>query len=55
MLLDPSDDANRQLSLDDTPLSGADRQRLMATINKLNRKLGHDTVRLGLSRQGEAM
>jgi DNA polymerase V len=59
MLLDFSADANRQLSLslDDTPQSDAERkrsQRLMATVDKLNRELGRDTVRLGLPRQGNA-
>mgnify|MGYP000748229832 FL=1 len=57
MLLDLSADANRQLSLDDTPQTDAERkrsQRLMATVDKLNRELGCDTVRLGLPRQGNA-
>jgi DNA polymerase V len=57
MLLDLSADANRQLALDETPQSEADRQRsqrLMATVDKLNRELGRDTVRLGLPRQGNA-
>jgi DNA polymerase V len=57
MLLDLTADANRQLSLDDTPQTEAHRQRsqrLMATVDKLNRELGRDTVRLGLPRQGNA-
>ncbi|WP_445005143.1 Y-family DNA polymerase [Halomonas mongoliensis] len=57
MLLDLSADANRQLSLDETPQSEAERQRtqrLMATVDKLNRELGRDTVRLGLPRKGNA-
>jgi hypothetical protein len=57
MLLDLSADANRQLSLDDIPQTDAERQRsqrLMATVDKLNRELGRDTVRLGLPRQGNA-
>ncbi|MGM1051827.1 MAG: Y-family DNA polymerase [Pseudomonadota bacterium] len=57
MLLDLSADDNRQLSLDETPKSEADRQRsqrLMATVDKLNRELGRDSVRLGLPRQGNA-
>ncbi|WP_280547288.1 hypothetical protein [Halomonas sp. 11-S5] len=40
MLLDLTADANRQLSLDETPQSEAERQRsqrLMATVDKLNR------------------
>ncbi|WP_404296956.1 Y-family DNA polymerase [Halomonas sp.] len=57
MLLDLSADESRQLSLDETPQSEADRQRsqrLMATVDKLNRALGRDAVRLGLPRQGNA-
>ncbi|MFC2992955.1 Y-family DNA polymerase [Halomonas tibetensis] len=57
MLLDLSADASRQLSLDETPQSEADRQRsqrLMATMDKLNSELGRDAVRLGLPRQGNA-
>ncbi len=54
MLLDFTADANRQLSLDDTPQIDAERkrsQRFMANVDKLNRELGRDTVRLGLPRQ----
>ncbi|MGM1053587.1 MAG: DUF4113 domain-containing protein [Pseudomonadota bacterium] len=57
MLLDLSADDNRQLSLDETPQSEVDRQRgqrLMATLDKLNRELGKDSVRLGHPRQGNA-
>nr|WP_280552722.1 DUF4113 domain-containing protein [Halomonas sp. 25-S5] len=57
MLLDLSADSNRQLSLDETPQSDYDRQRsqrLMVTVDKLNRELGRDAVRLGLPRQGNA-
>jgi DNA polymerase V len=57
MLLDLSDDANRQLSLDETPKSEADRQRsqrLMATVDRLNQELRRDTVRLGLPRKNNA-
>ncbi|WP_276605685.1 DUF4113 domain-containing protein [Onishia niordana] len=57
MLLDLSADAHRQLSLDETPQSEAERwrsQRLMATVDRLNRELGRDSVTLGLPRQGNA-
>lgn len=57
MLLDLSPKANRQLSLAETPQTEADAQRserLMATVDKLNRELGRGTVQLGLSRQGNA-
>lgn len=57
MLLDLSADDNRQLSLDETPQSEADRQRsqrLMATLDKLNREMGKNTVSLGLPRKGNA-
>ncbi|MCE0732452.1 Y-family DNA polymerase [Halomonas sp. G15] len=57
MLLDLSADASRQLSLGETPQSEAEQQRsqrLMATVDKFNRELGRDTVRLGLPRQGNA-
>ncbi|TDO06070.1 MULTISPECIES: DUF4113 domain-containing protein [Halomonas] len=57
MLLDLTADANRQLSLDETPQSEAERQRsqrLMTTLDKLNRELGRDAVRLGLPSQGNA-
>ncbi|MBS9405658.1 Y-family DNA polymerase [Halomonas sp. TRM85114] len=57
MLLDLTADTHRQLSLDDTLQSEADRQRsqrLMATVDKLNRELGRDAVRLGLPRKNNA-
>ncbi|MGA4495369.1 Y-family DNA polymerase [Vreelandella venusta] len=57
MLLDLSPKANRQLSLAETPQTEADAQRserMMATVDKLNRELGRGTVQLGLSRQGNA-
>nr|WP_301282014.1 Y-family DNA polymerase [Halomonas sp. 707B3] len=57
MLLDLSPKANRQLSLAETPQTEADAQRserLMATVDKLNRELGRGTIQLGLSRQGNA-
>nr|WP_241254369.1 Y-family DNA polymerase [Halomonas sp. KRD171] len=57
MLLDLSPKANRQLSLAETPQTEADAQRserLMVTVDKLNRELGRGTVQLGLSRQGNA-
>lgn len=57
MLLDLSADDHRQLSLDDTPESESERirrQRLMATLDKLNGELGRDTVRLGLPRKNNA-
>ncbi|KJD19870.1 Y-family DNA polymerase [Vreelandella aquamarina] len=57
MLLDLSPKANRQLTLAETPQTEADAQRserLMATVDKLNRELGRGTVQLGLSRQGNA-
>lgn len=57
MLLDLTADDHRQLSLDDTPESEAERirrQRLMATLDKLNGELGRDTVRLGLPRKNNA-
>ncbi|MGM0832451.1 MAG: Y-family DNA polymerase [Pseudomonadota bacterium] len=57
MLLDLSPKANRQLSLAETPQTEADAQRserLMSTVDKLNRELGRGTVQLGLSRQGNA-
>jgi len=57
MLLDLSADAHRQLCLDETPQSETERrrsQRLMATLDTLNRELGRDAVRLGLPRQGNA-
>nr|WP_221188452.1 Y-family DNA polymerase [Halomonas cerina] len=57
MLLDLSTDTHRQLSLDETPQSEAARQRrqrLMATMDRLNRELCRDAVRLGLPRKGNA-
>ncbi|UYG06840.1 Y-family DNA polymerase [Halomonas sp. M4R1S46] len=57
MLLDLTADAHRQLSLDETPQSESERIRrqcLMATVDKLNRELGRDKVRLGLPRQDNA-
>ncbi|MBB3192410.1 DUF4113 domain-containing protein [Halomonas cerina] len=57
MLLDLTNDAHRHLSLDETPQSEAERrrsQRLMAAVDRLNRELGRDTVRLGLPRRGNA-
>ncbi|RAR64284.1 DNA polymerase V [Onishia taeanensis] len=54
MLLDISDEANRQLSLGETTQSEGERKRrqnLMATVDILNRELGRDKVRLGLPRQ----
>jgi hypothetical protein len=57
MLLDLTNDAHRQLSLDETPQSEADRQRsrrLMATVDGLNRELGRDVFSLGLPSQGNA-
>lgn len=55
MLLDLTADAHRQLSLDESPRSEAERhrrQRLMATVDRLNRELGRETVRLGLPCRG---
>lgn len=57
MLLDLSPQANRQLTLTETPQSHADAQRserLMATLDTLNRELGKGTVQLGLSRRHNA-
>lgn len=57
MLLDLIEASSRQGSLLDTPRSEARRQRsqrLMATVDKLNRELGRDAVRLGLPRKGNA-
>ncbi|MBB3231135.1 Y-family DNA polymerase [Halomonas stenophila] len=57
MLLDLTADGHRQLSLDETPQTEAERirrQRLMGTIDKLNRELGRDKVRLGVPRQDNA-
>ncbi|MCH4564196.1 Y-family DNA polymerase [Halomonas sp. EGI 63088] len=51
MLLDLVDDRARQLSLLEESRSEAERdrsQRLMATVDRLNREMGRDTVRFGL-------
>ncbi|SNY97914.1 Y-family DNA polymerase [Halomonas sp. hl-4] len=57
MLLDLSPKANRQLTLGETPQTEADAQRserLMATVDKLNRELGRGTIQMGLPRKGNA-
>lgn len=57
MLLDLSPKAHRQLSLTETPQIEADArrsERLMATMDQLNRELGKGTVQLGLPRQNNA-
>ena len=57
MLLDLSPKANRQLTLTETPQTEEDAkrsERLMATIDKLNRELGRGTIQLGLPRTGNA-
>ncbi|MFO7908739.1 MAG: DUF4113 domain-containing protein, partial [Halomonas sp.] len=57
MLLDLSPKAHRQLSLTETPQTEADArrsERLMATMDQLNRELGKGTVQLGLPRQNNA-
>lgn len=57
MLLDLFPKANRQLTLAETPQTEADAQRserLMATVDKLNRELGRGAVQLGLPRKGNA-
>lgn len=57
MLLDISPKANRQLTLTETPQTEADAQRserLMATVDKLNRELGRGTIQMGLPRKGNA-
>lgn len=57
MLLDLSPKSNRQLNLTETPQTDehAKRsERLMATMDKLNRELGKGTVQLGLPRKGNA-
>ncbi|MGV2932771.1 DUF4113 domain-containing protein [Halomonas sp. N3-2A] len=57
MLLDLSPKANRQLTLTETPHTeaGATRsERLMATVDKLNRELGRGTIQLGLPQAGNA-
>ncbi|MEG3081932.1 DUF4113 domain-containing protein [Halomonas sp. 5021] len=57
MMLDLSPKANRQLTLTETPQTEADAQRserLMATVDKLNRELGRGTIQMGLPRKGNA-
>ncbi len=57
MLLDLVDAECTQPSLLETPDDDARRarsQRLMATLDRLNREMGRDTVRFGLPRQGNA-
>lgn len=57
LLMDLSSDKTRQLSLTDTVESEAAswrRQRLMATMDHLNRKMGKGTVQLGLAHQHSA-
>ncbi|XKH61049.1 DUF4113 domain-containing protein [Halomonas sediminis] len=57
MLLDLSPRANRQLTLTQTPQieeQARRSDRLMATVDKLNRELGKGTVQLGLSRKQNA-
>ncbi len=51
MMLDLTDQHRQQLSLMDTPQTEEERQRsqkLMATMDALNEKMGKGTVRLGL-------
>jgi DNA polymerase V len=57
MLLDLSPKANRQLTLTETPQTDEEAkrsERLMATMDKLNRELGKGTVQLGLPCKGNA-
>ena len=57
MLLDLVDANRLQLSLLDTPQSDAERQRsqkLMATMDELNRRMGRGTVKLGTPSPGAA-
>lgn len=57
MLLDLVETERAQPSLLETPADDARRarsQRLMATLDRLNREMGRDTVRFGLPRQGNA-
>lgn len=57
MLLDLSPKANRQLTLTETPQTEEEArrsERLMATVDKLNRELGRGTIQLGLPRAGNA-
>lgn len=57
MLLDLSPKANRQLTLTETPQTETEAkrsERLMATVDRLNRELGRGTIQLGLPRAGNA-
>lgn len=57
MLMDLCDHNNEQLGLLAEPLSDEKRERndrLMATLDKLNREHGKNTVRLGMARKGNA-
>ena len=57
MLLDLSPKANRQLTLTEKPQTEEEAkrsERLMATVDKLNRELGRGTIQLGLPRAGNA-
>lgn len=56
MLLDLSPKANRQLTLETPQTDEAAKrsERLMTTMDKLNRELGKGTVQLGLPRKGNA-
>ncbi|WNL43925.1 DUF4113 domain-containing protein [Halomonas sp. PAMB 3264] len=57
MLLDLTPKASRQLTLEETPQTEAEAkrsERLMATMDQLNRKLGRGTIQLGLPRMGNA-
>ena len=57
MLLDLSTKTNRQLTLNESPQTEAETrrsERLMATMDQLNREMGKGTVQLGLSRQNSS-
>ncbi len=57
MLLDLVDADHRQHSLLETAQDEVERgrsKRLMATVDRLNREMGRDTVRFGLPREGNA-
>ncbi|CAM4317058.1 DUF4113 domain-containing protein [Vreelandella rituensis] len=57
MLLDLSPKANRQLTLTETSQTEAEArrsERLMDTVDRLNRELGRGTIQLGLPRAGNA-
>lgn len=57
MLLDLSPKANRQLTLTEPPQTDEEAkrsERLMATMDKLNRELGRGSVQLGLPRKGNS-